>query len=140
MSEQPQPATPPAAIGSGKLPRGVVGLALAVVAGVLSYQLLAAPLAAAAAFVAAGVVAFLAWPVLVVRPTGASLGGAAATGALALLAAYVCAGFLLGRGGGIVADHETMVLLIFTFWIVVPVMIAAAVGLALLDRRLGERD
>jgi len=138
MSEHPQPATSPTPIGGGRLPRGVVGLALGGLAGVLSYQLLAAPLAAVAAFVAAGVVAVLAWPVLVPRPTGASLGGAAATGALALVAAYVCAGFLLGGAGA--ADHDSMVLLIFTFWIVVPVMVAAAVGLALLDRRLGERD
>ncbi|NLH82094.1 MAG: hypothetical protein GX458_14785 [Phyllobacteriaceae bacterium] len=138
--QQQQSATPAPRTGNGKLPRGVAALALAVLAAVLCWQLLASTLAAAGAFVAAAVVAFLAWPVLVIRPAGASLGGAAATGALTLLAATVVAGLLLGRGGAVVVDHDTLILLLFSLWIVIPVMVAAAVGLALLDRRLSERD
>ncbi len=140
MSEQPSTVPTPSRPGSGRLPRAVVGAVSALVAGVLSYQLLAAPLVAVGSGVAAGLVAVLAWPVLVLRPTGASLGGAAATGALSLVAAYVAAGLMLGRGGGVIVDHDALILLLFSFWIVIPVMVAVAVGLALLDRRLCERD
>lgn len=139
MSDPRTTPAPSPIVGSGRLPRGLVGLALALVAGLLGWQLLGSPLAAAGAFVAGGVIALLGWGPLVLRPAGASLGGAAAVGTLSLVAAYVAAGLLLGGGGGVIADHQSLVLLIFSFWIVAPVMIAAAVGLALLDRHLSAR-
>jgi len=122
------------------LPRVVAALVLGLVSALLAHQILGVPRADLGAFVGGAVVAHLAWGVLVMRPTGASIGGAAATGALALVTAYVGAGLLGGGGARVVVDHDAAIMLLFTFWIVVPVMVAAAIGLAVVDRLLADRS
>jgi hypothetical protein len=121
------------------LPRLVATVVLGLLSALLAFQILGVPRAALGAFVGGAVVAHLAWGVLVMRPAGASIGGAAATGALTLVTAYVGAGLIGGGGARVIVDHEAVVMLIFTFWIVVPVMVAAAIGLAVLDRFLAGR-
>ncbi|MCE1236905.1 MAG: hypothetical protein LWW93_11180 [Hyphomicrobiales bacterium] len=131
----PAAEEPPAA----PLPPAIAGLALALLAALLAYQIIGSPLAALGGFFGGGLVAFLAWTPLVLRPAGVSIGGAAATGALALAAAYVGAGLVAGGGSRVLVDHDAAVMLVFTFWIVLPVMVAAAIGLAILPRLLGRR-
>lgn len=139
MSEE-EPVVPAAAPqGAKPLPPAVAGLVLALVAALLAYQIIGSPRAAAGGFVGGGLVAFLAWAPLVLRPTGVSIGGAAATGALALASAYVGAGLVAGGGARVLVDHDAVVMLVFTFWIVLPVMVAAAIGLAVAPRLFSRR-
>lgn len=139
MSDE-DPAVPAAAAPPVKpLPPAVVGLALALLAALLAYQIIGSPRAALGGFVGGGLVAFLAWTPLVLRPAGVSIGGAAAVGALALAAAYVGAGLVAGGGARVLVDHDAVVMLVFTFWIVLPVMVAAAIGLAILPRLVSRR-
>lgn len=135
---EPDPAVP-ASPTTKSLPRVLVAVVMGGLAALLAFQLLGSALPALGAFLGAGVVAGLAWGPLATRSETHSLGGAAVTGVLALLAAYVVGGLAAG-GAGALVDHEAAITLLFSFWIVVPVMVGAAVGLALLARLLATRD
>lgn len=119
--------------------RAAATVGLAVLAAVLCYQILGEPLAALGAFLGSGLVAGLAWGALVIRPTGISLGAAALTGVLALAAGYVGAGLVGAGGSRVVTDRDAAVALLFSFWLVLPVMVAGAVGLAVVTRILAAR-
>lgn len=134
MTEDESPRPP------RSLPNPVASAALACLSALLAFQILGSPRAALGALVAGGLVAHLAWPILAMRPSGPSMGGGAATGALVLASAYVGAGLVGGGGARVIVDHDAAVMLLFTFWIVVPVMVAAGVGLALLARGLASRS
>lgn len=120
--------------------RLVAALVLAALAALLAWQILGRPLASLGAFLGAGLVGGLAWGPLVLRPSGIALGGAALTGALALVTAYVGAGVIGAGGARVVTDQEAAIALLFSFWIVLPVMVAAGVGLALATRLLAARS
>lgn len=119
--------------------RGVATVALAVLAAVLALQILGRPLPALGALIGAGLIAGLAWGPMVMRPTGIALGGAALTGFFALAAGYVGAGLTGAGGAPVITDGESAIALLFSFWIVAPVMVAAALGLAVGMRLLAAR-
>lgn len=135
----PDPAVPTPR-PTKSLPPVVVAVVLGGLAALLAFQLLGLAAAALGAFVGAGVVAGLGWRPLVMRSPRHSLGGAAIVGGLALAAGYVGAGLLAGGGARVIVDHEAAIALLFSIWIVVPVMVGAAVGLALLARLLAGDD
>ncbi len=116
----------------------VAAPAFAVLAGVLALQMLGQPLAALAAGLAAGVVVLALWGRLVVRPEGPSYGRAAGLGIVATFAA-VFAAALAGAGGAPASGREATGVALFALFMALPVMVAAAVGLAALlkDRPVG---
>ena len=112
-----------------RLGRLVAAPTLAIVAAVLTLQMLGQPLAALAAGLAAGVIAFALWGGLVVRPAGPSYGRAAGLGIAATFAA-VFAAALAGAGGTPASGREATGVALFALFMALPVMVAAAVGLA----------
>ena len=109
--------------------RLVAAPALAVVAAVLAIQMLGQPLAALAAGLAAAGVTFALWGGLVVRAEGPSYGRAAGLGIAATFAA-VFAAALTGAGGAPASGREATGVALFALFMALPVMVAAAVGLA----------
>lgn len=118
--------------------RLVAAPALAVVGGVLTLQMLGQPLAALVAGLAAGVLVFATWGTLVVRPEGPSYGRAVGLGIAATFVG-VTAAALVGAGGTPASGREAAGVALFALFMALPVMVAAAVGLAALlkDRPAG---
>lgn len=113
--------------------RALAGVAFAVLGGLLTFQMLHHAPAALGAAVSAGVVATLLWGRLVVRPGGVAWGGAVAVGFAATFAAF-CGAAAFGLGGARVAGDEAAAVALFALLMVLPVMLAAAVGVAALTR------
>lgn len=114
-----------------RLGRLVAAPGLALVAAVLTLQMLAQPVAALAAGLAAGVVAVALWGRLVVRPEGPSYGRAVGLGIAATFAA-VFAAAAVGAGGAPASGREATGVALFALFMALPVMVAASVGLAAL--------
>lgn len=134
-TERPVPLEPRFAARA----RWIATAGLAALAALLAIQILGRPLPALGACVGAALVAGLAWGPLVLRPTGIALGGAALTGVFALAGGYVGAGLVGAGGSPVVTDHESAIALLFSFWIVLPVMVAAAIGIAVATGLVARR-
>ena len=110
--------------------RTLAAPALAVLAGLLTWQMLGEPATALGAALAAGAVAFAVWGRLVVRPEGISYGRAAGVGFAATFAAFFGAAVLGAAGARVSLDADTFGAAFFALLVVLPVMVAAGVGLA----------
>ena len=115
-----------------RLGRLVAGPALGLLAGILTLQMLHAPLAALAAALAAGLVGVALWGTLVVRPEGVSYGRAAGLGFAVTFAAFAAAALVGGASAGVVDAGEAAGIALFSLFMALPVMIAAAIALAAL--------
>lgn len=136
MAAAPAPGLAPAEIA---LARAGATLALAALAALLTAQTVGTTAAALGAALATAAVVAVVWRRWVLRPEGVSLGRAAAAGVLATLAAVSGAAIAGGAGAAVVVDQEARIALLFSVWIVMPVMVAAAVGLAASTRALARR-
>jgi len=116
--------------------RLVAGPALGLLAGLLTFQMTAVLPPALGAALAAGLLVFAAWGPLVVREEGASYGRAVGLGFAATFAAFFGAA-VFGIGTGAASGREAAGVAVFALAMVLPVMVAAAIGLAALT---GRRD
>jgi hypothetical protein len=110
--------------------RLVAGPALGLLAGLLTLQMLHAPAAAFAAGLAAGLVGVLLWGALVVRPEGVSYGRAAGLAIAATFVAFAAAAMVGGASGGMADAREAAGVALFSLFMALPVMVAAAIALA----------
>lgn len=120
----------PALAARRRLGRRVAGPSLGLLAGVLTLQMLHAPLAALAAALAAGLVGVALWGTLVVRPEGVSYGRAVGLAFAATFAAFFAAALVGGASGGTADAREATGVALFSLFMALPVMIAAAIALA----------
>ncbi len=109
------------------------GLGHAVIGGVLLFQLYADWVGGLAGAVGAGLVGGLLWSGFVAASPRGVPGRAAIAGALALVVACLAARFTPWS----VAAVAPPSVLLFSLWIILPIGVAAAVGLALAIRRFG---
>lgn len=126
----------PASFSSLVLPTVV----LAGLAGLLTLQMIGEPAAAIGAALGAGLFTFVLWGRFVLAATGSPVGGALGTGAIALLAAYVGAALAGASSSHPIDGAEAAVALLFSLWIVTPIFLAAAVGLAVVTTRSRRRE
>jgi hypothetical protein len=118
--------------------RLAAGAGLAVLAALLTFQMIGEPLPALGAAIGAGAVAFFGWAPLVVRPEGISYGRAVGIGFAATFAAFAGAAILGAAASRVVADQAAFNAATFAMAVVLPVMVAVAVALAALSGR--KRD
>jgi hypothetical protein len=116
--------------GRRRFGRNLAGAALAALAALLTVQMIGEPLAALGAALGAGLVAFLLWGGAVVRPEGISYGRAAGIGFVATFAAFFGAAVLGAATSRVQAGGEAFAAAFFALAVVLPVMVAASVGLA----------
>jgi hypothetical protein len=112
----------------------LAGLGHAVIGGVLLFQLFADWVGGLAGAVGAGLVGGLLWSGFIAASPRGVPARAAIVGAIALLVACLAARFTPWA----VAATAPPSVLLFSLWIVLPVGVAAAVGLALAIRRFGR--
>ena len=117
-----------------RLGRSIAGVVFAALAGLLAFQMLGEPLVALGAALGAGGFAFAIWGGFVVRPEGVSYGRAAGVGMMATVAAFLVAALTGGAASRVVVGAEAAGAAFFAFLVVLPVMIAAGVGLVALMR------
>ena len=141
MNDTPDPTVPTSMDAALRRRRTVIAtVVLGALCALLAVQMLAEWRVALGAGLGGALLAAAAWGPLALRPAGISLGGAAASGALAVVGAYVGAGLVGGPGSPAVVDTEAAIALLFSFWIVIPIVVGAAVGLAVIMRaRAGDR-
>ena len=106
------------------------GPLLAALAGLLAYQIVGEPLPALGSALGAGLVVFTLWGRLVVRPDGVSYGRAVGIGFAATFAACFGAAVLGAATSRVAVDQAAFSAGMFAIVVVLPVMIAAAVGAA----------
>ena len=112
--------------------RNLAGPALAVLAALLTWQMLGEAPAALGAALGAGILGYALWGQLVVRPEGISYGRAAGIGFAATFAAFFGAAVLGAAGSRVPLDATAFGAAVFALLVVLPVMVAACVGLAAL--------
>ncbi|MER2605090.1 MAG: hypothetical protein ABTQ29_04595 [Siculibacillus sp.] len=108
----------------------VATLSLGLLSGAIAQNILGEPLAALGAGMGAAVMAFLAWSPLVLGRRGVAIYGAAVVGLLTLLGGYVGMAVVGGGASKVIADPETAVALLFSFFIVAPMIVSLAVAVA----------
>jgi hypothetical protein len=110
---------------------------LAVVVGGLLMQALGHPRTASVGGLAAALVAALGWSFADRLAGGLTLGGSAAVGGLAVIAAYLAGAAFGGAGSPIRFDGEAGMVVLFSLWLVLPVGVATglAVGFVFGQRR-----
>ena len=113
-----------------RLGRLVAGPVLGLLAGLLTLQMLHAPIAALAAALAAGGLVLLLWGPMVVRPEGVSYGRAVGLGFAATFAAFFAAAAVGSASGGAADAREAAGIALFSLFMALPVMIAATIALA----------
>ena len=108
----------------------LAGPVLAALAALLTVQMIGEPLAALGAALGAGAIAFALWGRLVVRSEGTSYGRAAGVGFAATFAAFLGAALLGAATSRVPVDRDAVGAGFFALLVVLPVMVAAGIGLA----------
>lgn len=120
--------------------RIVAVLALALLTGAIAAHFTGPSRAALGAAAGAALIAAVGWGPMVLRASGPSLAGAGGVGFLALAAAYVGAGLFAGvLGQGVLIVREILISVIFSFWVIAPMVVSLAVAIALATRLLAAR-
>lgn len=134
-----QPTVPPPSPRLALVSRVVAVVALAGLCGAIAATLIGTPRAVIGAAGGAGLLAFAAWGPLVLAARGPVLGAAAIAGLLALFGAYVGA-LVVGSGASALRDPDALTAVVFSLWIVAPMVVTLAVAVALVTRLLATRD
>lgn len=138
MIDRPSNDNSPLTARERSFSRIAAAAVLAALSGLLGLQMTGEALAALGGCLGAGLVVFFVWGPIVLRGDTIRLGSAVMVAGLALVASYVGMA-IVGGATSRPMGQEAAIALFASMWITAPVVVAAAIGVAVATRSATDR-